>query len=211
MPRTEVCKNPSLVQSRLSNLGLRREALIEVAQKAAAARNDAVAIDPVNAAGLMAYIFGTRALRQYLLPNGWTIDRTENIEATVHPSSGITIVYQNCDSCCTPDSPPRPISAKGAASERMIEDRNGDFFVEELRAAEMAASGNLWFFCVSVNANDVRAELSCPVGLDGKQFGRFRERIFILQDGDIPRSLTAVTDVFEGGGRDEYDVVISRK
>ena len=42
----------------------------------------------------------------------------------------------------------------------------------------------VWYYCVSVNGDDVRAELSLPIGIDGGNFKGFVERIFILRGGD---------------------------
>lgn len=42
----------------------------------------------------------------------------------------------------------------------------------------------MWFFCVSVVGDDVRAELSLPSGVSGGNFKDFIERIFIVKKGE---------------------------
>ncbi len=44
----------------------------------------------------------------------------------------------------------------------------------------------IWYFCVSVNGDDVRAELSIPLGVEGGNFKGFIERIFIVRDEEWP-------------------------
>ena len=42
----------------------------------------------------------------------------------------------------------------------------------------------IWFLCVSVNGDDVRAELSLPAGVGGGNFDGFIERIYIVRAGE---------------------------
>ncbi len=60
---------------------------------------------------------------------------------------------------------------------------------------EVDHKNGMWFFCVSVDGDDVRAELSLSGGLENGNFMPFIERIFILQkdewqsvrtDGTVP-------------------------
>ena len=212
MPSLTIYDKPRLVATRLAPLGLDRDALVQVVLRAVAARNDAVAIDPINAPGLLAYIYGTRGIRHYLLPKGWKMDRSENLEATVNPQTGTRLIYQNCDICCDASREPRPISAKGAAAGRLVEHLNGDLFPELIAEARAvaAAPGKVWFLCVSVDNEEIRAELSCPKRLEGKQFGEFHERIYLLQKGDLgpqPKPTHARYDEVT----DEYEVILTKK
>lgn len=202
--------NADSVALRLAALGLEYVPLLQVVSKAVTARNDSVETDPINTPGQFAYIYGTRAIRQYLLPKGWNIDRSENIEATVNPHTGTRLIYQNCDVCCSSSRAPRAISTKGAAACRMLDYHNGDLFPQLLAEAQSLASGNIWFLCVSVSGDDVRAELSCPGKLEGKQFSEFRERIYLSPDGflgtRLERTVTAREEV-----TDNYDVIVTKK
>ena len=52
------------VDARLAEFGVTRQALLEVVRGVVAARADAIADDPASAEGQLAYIYGTRYVRQ---------------------------------------------------------------------------------------------------------------------------------------------------
>lgn len=210
MSAPKIYDQPVFIDSRLGSLGLECAGLVQVVLQAVAARNDSVDIDPVNAPGLLAYIYGTRAIRDYLRRKGWHIDRSGNIEATVDPKTGTRLIYQNCDICCDSSREPRAIADKGAATGRLLDHHNGDFFPELLAEAQSQTSGKVWFLCVSVVNDDVRAELSCPGKLQGKQFGEFRERIYLIQDGDLSPWLDRAGADHEDEV-DDYNVIVTKK
>jgi hypothetical protein len=90
---------------------------------------------------------------------------------------------------------PQAISGKGSAADRIIDAGQGDLFtreeLERLNPATIApVNKGVWFFCVSVNGDDVRAELSLPTPIEGGNFKNFLERIYILR-GDEWASLRA--------------------
>lgn len=98
------------------------------------------------------------------------------------------IVYQNVDQACGFTSP-RAISGKGPAANRMIDNGQGVLF----RADDLpevipqhkidSLNSSVWYFCMSFEGDDVRAELSLPTSVKGNNFGVFAERIFILPGG----------------------------
>ena len=92
------------VESRLASFGIIKAELLEVVHQASLARNESVSNDPNNAPGLLAYIYGTRQIREKFLRKGWRIDRTDNIEATLNPKTGMILIYQNTDSACDPEN-----------------------------------------------------------------------------------------------------------
>ena len=65
-----------------------------------------------------------------------------------------------------------------------------------------------WFYCVSVNGDDVRAELSRPISVSGGNFEGFYERIFVIRDGEW--SGLDVKPV-AGDGPTEFEPVVTRK
>ncbi|MCH8049679.1 hypothetical protein IH979_03150 [Patescibacteria group bacterium] len=86
------------------------------------------------------------------------------------------------------------------------------FSEEELSAlSEKHVGGKdtgVWFFCVSVNGDDVRAEISLPSGIVGGNFKGFIERIFILRGG-----VWTGIRVKDGSDADavDFEPVITRK
>ena len=202
------------VQTRLYQLfGVTKDELVRVAHAVLMARNEAVSVDPMNARGQLMCIRGTREIRSVFMRKGWTIDRTGNIEATCSAERGIKVIYQNSDSAADPKREPRAISGKGPAAVRMVEE--GQMYFpeweerrqrqrEETRKLETAAA---WFFCASVDGEEIMCELSCPRAVEGDQFKGFHERIFIIGAGewggfDLSK--------FEPEGQD-FDVAVTRK
>jgi hypothetical protein len=72
----------------------------------------------------------------------------------------------------------------------------------------MKVQTGVWFFCVSANGDEVRAELSLPLAVEGGNFKHFIERIFILSDDEWPELAAKPDSELESA---EFDPVISRK
>lgn len=179
------------IDARLQEVfGVTRAALFQVVREVVGARSDAVDDDPVTAAGLLAYIHGTRNTRAIFRAIGWVRHRFNGVEAVKHPTRELTVAYQSVDLAATTDHSPKAISGKGPGAERMIDLGQGSLFPKEYldaldkRQAE-ADNRSAWFFCVSVNGDDdVRAELSLASGVSGGNFAEFFERIFIVRPGE---------------------------
>lgn len=194
------------VDVKLSALGITKQDLVTVAIKAVTAKNDAIAIDPINAPGQLSYIYGTRALREMLLPKrDWKVDRTDNIESTLNSEKNIKIIYQNVDIACA-KCHPRAISGKGSASKRLVENNTGYLWPEMEEEFEMQENTSVWYFCVSTNGDEIRAEISRPRTIEGNQFSGFLERIFIVTDNDW----NIVNDAADYDDQD-YDIKVTKK
>ena len=202
------------IDDRLRDFGVSREELIEVARAVVAARADAVADDPASAEGLFAYIYGTRALRGAFRAHGWHRHREDNVESVLHPDRALKVIYQSVDMAADWMHSPRAISGKGSGADRMISAAQGTLFSEDdLRAVAKAPVEEMntgaWFFCVSVEGEDVRAELSLPIGVARGNFDGFIERIFIVRPGEWATLHVARDD--RDGDAAEFEPVISRK
>lgn len=178
------------VDARLSEtFGVTRAQLIQVVKEVVGARADAVENDPITAAGQFAYIHGTRNVRALFRARGWNLFRKDNIELVRHPERDLTISYQSVDLAASESYSPLAISGKGAGAERAIEEAQLSLFSPaelerpDPRVLAMINTG-MWFFCVSVVGDDVRAELSLALGVSGGNFSGFIERIFIVKKGE---------------------------
>ncbi len=186
------------VDKRLQPFGVTRAELLYVVKAVVGARADAVDDDPVTAAGQFAYIYGTRHLRQLLQPKKWLRHREQNVESVRHPERDLKVVYQSVDLAASEFRSPQAISAKGSGTDRIIDLAQGSLFtraeLDRLNPATVAPiNTGIWFFCVSVNGDDVRAELSLPSSLEGGNFKGFIERIFIVRGGEWPSVKIAPT------------------
>jgi hypothetical protein len=200
------------VDTRLASFGVTRDELIRVVKGVVAARADAVDDDPLSAAGQFAYIYGTRYLRSLFRPKKWTTIRDQNVEAVQHPKLQLKIVYQSVDIAGSLLHSPRAISGKGSGADRIIDSAQGTLFTKEqlqgANAVTLAPSNSgVWFFCVSVDGDDVRAELSLPSSIDAGNFGGFLERIFIVSPGDW----NAIKFAPESDGAVEFEPVVIRR
>jgi hypothetical protein len=201
------------IDQRLVAFGVTRAELIEVARGVVAGRADATENDPASAGGQFAYIFGTRYLRSLFRTKKWVLHRQENIEAVKHPDRDSRIIYQSVDIAASKVYEPRAISGKGNGADRIIDSAQGSLFPAEMMK-DLSSFGihvlntGVWFYCVSVNGDDVRAELSLPKSIDGKNFHGFLERIFIIREGEWT-ALSPGSDVRDDAI--DFEPIVTRK
>jgi len=174
---SKLFKDAEEVKSRLSDFGVSTDDLMKIVHAAAGGRNSSVSNDPKAAGGYFAYIYGTRALRDVFLPLGWKRDRHDNIESVINQADGVKIIFQNVDNAADPLRTPKALSGKGAAAARIIDFSQPTLtnFSETFPkddGKEQNINTSVWFFCVSVDGGNVRAELSRPYSLEGGQFGK---------------------------------------
>lgn len=201
------------VDARLAEtFGVTRDELIHVIREVVGARADAVENDPVSAAGLFAYIHGTRNVRALFRSRGWINESIDNMPLVKHPELGLLVGYQSVDLAASDFHSPKAISGKGAGAERAIDEAQGWLFspseLEPDTRVDGPISAGLWHFCVSVDGEDVRAELSLSAGISGGNFKGFIERIFIVGKGEWD---TVRLKDREDGGAVEFEPVVLRK
>lgn len=197
------------VSQGLHKLGLTREDVREIAIAAASARAEALAVDPRGTAGMLSYIHGVRAKRLTLVPRGWKDSRVGNVESTINHDIGVQLCFQNVDRACS-DAEPQAISGKGAASRNLVNAAQGELFNNgtETKIISIGKLPSVWFICVSVDEESVRAEVSYPKPFDGNQFCGFVKRIFVLSESFDPKTSSRKD---QDDDDLDFDVVISKK
>lgn len=178
MPPVEskTIKEPWDVDRRLSELGLKRQPLLNVVATAVSAGADATPFHPANAAGTLSYQHGTWALRSENLADGWEIDRSAGVEAI---RKGIVrVVYTNVDIACDDEQKPQPRSRKGSGSERVC---NGSLFDHLPEYAPQADEKVETYFLMVDDTG--AAELTRPIIKAGR-FSAYVERIYLSEGGD---------------------------
>lgn len=211
-PLSIVVTQPWNVRQELRSLGLTVDIVKDIARQAAAARAEALPIDPCSAPGTFAYIRGVRAIRLALIPTGWRMSRAGNVESTVNDDLGIQLVFQNVDMACG-SREPQAISEKGAGSRKLIEfGRQGELFERhDIPAAEsLGVVPTVWLVCVSVDGQKLRAEVSCPNTFEGSQFEGFSKRIFVVDEDLGPDSHKDSSSDDEDDDGD-FEVLIAKK
>jgi hypothetical protein len=204
------------VHTRLLDFRVKKQDIALVALSALAARNDSVADDPKTARGLFAYIYGVRGMRQAFMHAGYERVSRQNIESIYDIVGKRKVMFQTVDFACIESHTPQPISDIGAGKETVIESSYPYLFEEMQRdedqrrqALEEYDRADVWYICVSFANDSVACELSRPLGVVDKQFSGFKERIFILRDGEGgPAGLINLDD--DGPDIDIKPVVLKR-
>ena len=217
-----IVKNPIAVTNRLAELGVTREQLLEVVGAMVGAKADCTDNDPPGAPGWSSWRIGTRRMRELLLIEGWERDETNQISSIVNKQRGVRIVVSNTDdgTCSNVnDRFPQNRSKKGAGTDRLIQENQGSFMgtldetlkVVPLRRDRRAPGPVItWYLCVYSEGDDARAELSCPIDVDGGFFTGFVEQIYITgfdEDGGTP--VRRRTDGDDDGA--EFNIPVTRK
>lgn len=211
-PNPEPITDNVAVKHELAALGMTREIVEMIADAAAAAKADTMAVEPVNAPGTNAYFKGTAATRLGLIPlGGWRMGRKGNVEATVNDALGIQVVYQNVDMACT-ERNPQAISHKGSGSRKLIYDGQLELFqrADDKPKQIHGVAPRVWLICVSTEGKKLRAEVSCPEVFEGDQFEGFVKRIFVV-DRDYDPSPRADKKPGDDHGAGDYEVKIVKK
>ncbi len=208
-PQPVVVSDAWSVKQELRALGLSLEGITEIARQAAAAKAEALAVDPCSTPGTLAYIRGVRTIRLQLIPEGWRISRSGNVESTVNDDLGIQLVFQNVDLACDARDP-QAISGKGAGSRKLVEfGKQGELF-ERLDTPAAKAFGvvpTVWVLCVSTEGKKFRAEVLCPDAFEGNQFDGFSKRIFVVNEDLGPDLRQNISLDDDGDGEVEVRIV----
>lgn len=197
---------PHEIRGKLSFFGVDINEMQGIALEAVSARNEATPIHPSNAPGTFSYMAGVAALRMiFLNREGWKMYRNKGVEGVENPRLRTVVLFQNVDRACGIHDP-NPISSKGEAVTQLVDNPSGylwEYMADEAKANE---NSSVWFFCVSNDGEEVRAELSRPRAIKNGGFGAFPERIFIIQDNDW-----TPIDSDKGHEGDDFDVPVSKK
>jgi hypothetical protein len=122
------------------------------------------------------------------------------------------IVFQNVDSACDDNRDPKAISDKGPAATRAVDLGQKNLFKEfdeEDERQKAREKASLWYFCVYINGDDVRAELAFPRSIEEKQFKDFNERIYIIKRGEWASIMPKEND--DETPAQDFEIHVTRK
>src|SRR6266508_4521445 len=197
---------------RLRGLGVDEETLRQAVEYGLRHAFSCTKHDPPNLPGIIAWGKGIRSLRDRLVPLGWTTDNSRNYATVVSPDGKTALAVAAADAGTgRPKSTPSTRSTKGPATKAAV-DRNQLSFADVVDAfpkpQETEKADRTWLLLhyVDEEAEEIRAELSLPVHMDGNGYvDSWLERI-ILEP--IPHIPTPVED-FDVG--EEIDVPVERR
>lgn len=201
--KTAVISAPEEVETRLADFGIIREQIAEIGKVARSYADDASPSMPLNAAGMLAYIYGVGELRQQLVGAEYIRDRTCGIEAVIRKDGSVRIGFQNVDVCCT-DMPPIPRSEKGSGAEALSSPTLFQHAGVEPGPLTPVRDGvRTYYVMVGQNGS---IELSCPV-IEKGQYVAWPERIYIsAPDADWEVALDR-----DNGPVEDFEINVSFK
>lgn len=192
------------IENRLFDFGFAKENLLAVGQTARAYADDASSSMPLNAPGMLSYIYGVGELRQQLVGSEYLPDRTCGIESVIRRDRSLRIGFQNVDKCCE-DMPPLPRSEKGNGAASLSSASLFEHYDVEAGPLTGVKSDGVITYYVMVG-QDGSIELSCPVIEKGK-YVAWHERIFIYSpDGEWEAEPES-----NNGPIEDFDISVSFK
>ncbi len=222
--KTAIITKPLEVQNELERIGLSDEQVLEIVHAMAGARADATENDPPGAAGWSAWRMGIRRSREVTVHDkrfpDWERDETGQVSSVVNRKLGVRLLVSNTDDGTGIDAEdrfPQNRSKKGAATDRIVLSNQGVFeFMEHAanvvafpKAADAEQGTVSWYVCVYSEGEELRAEISCPIGIEGGFFTGFSKRIIIL--GGDGAGIDPVRSQKPDGEVVEFDIPVARK
>lgn len=193
--------HPYESRERLDRLGTSRDEWIEVVKACVAGRGDATDNHPQSAGGQFAWIFGTGRMREIFRRKGLDKEVLNGVETVVDHQRKVRFAVVSTDGgTAYLDRSPKNRTPKGAASEKITDLNNQQEmdFVDSsgnpISQQDESDGYSSWYLCVYDDGNDVRAELSSPIGFKSGYFIKFSERIFILGPGEWSAVSTSNSD-----------------
>ena len=212
------------VANELERIGLSGEQVLEIVHAMAGAKADATENDPPGAAGWSSWRMGVRRAREVTIHDkrfpDWQRDETGQVSSVVNRVIGVRLLVANTDDGTGIDAEdrfPQNRSKKGAATDRIVQTNQSVFeFMEQAsnvvaypKAADAAQGITSWYVCVYADGEELRAEISCPTGIEGGFFDGFGKRIIIL--GGDGTGIDPVRHKKPDGEVVEFDIPVVRK
>ena len=198
---------PSQVAGRLHELdpALTEALLLEAVQFALGYYAECTAHDPSSAAGYLLWGKTIRSLRDLLVPAEWKSATRQNYPTIEHPSGAFAISVAGSDGGTgIIDGNPTTRTEKGTVTKGAIAQNQASLWDYKPNLAPLRKRTWLLLIHVDLVNDEVRAELSLPVGTDeDNRVSWWRERIILT---GFPYEPTFVHSTFDGGD-DEDDAV----
>jgi hypothetical protein len=177
--------DPNDVHARLGALGLNEEALLHTAQRWHLSWSSFTPNHPPIGIGISAWTEAVAALREQLLPIGWTRSDEKNYALVVHPDGATAINVATGDvGTGQVDAVPSNKAPKGVSTADAIsvnqQQLELDLPVPDMPHVRGEEGPLTWFLLLHRSTAEIRCELSLPSAMspDGR-ITRWQERIII--------------------------------
>ncbi len=200
---------------RLDALGVRELVLREAVQVGIEAAGTCTAHDPASLPGFLTWARTTRALRDTLVPQGWSVGERQNYATVVNPSGSYAIAVAGGNAATgRQGGTPKTRTEKGPATKEAVQ-RNEQLSFAGMHPAfgQRLPEGDgrhTWLLLHhhDEEAEEIRVEMSLPSRITDGYVTAWRERLILA-----PVPLTSGAN--EGGeseeAEEEIDVQVERK
>lgn len=207
-----IYSDPDQVRARLAAFGLMEEALSHAAQRWHLSWSSFTPNHPPIGVGISAWTEAVAALREQLLPLGWTRSDEKNYALVTHPDGSMAINVATGDigtgqiDATPSNKAPKGISTADAISVNQ-QQLELDLPVPDMPHVRGEDGPLTWFLLLHRAANEIRCELSLPSAMsaDGR-ITRWEERIIIS-----PIPLDEAEIEVEGPQGPDLDIDVKRK
>ena len=217
IPAKKVYSEPIETNSRLADLGLKEELLIEAVERGLAAWASCTVNYPIQFPGIYAWAETIAGLRERLLLIGWKRSNEGNLALTLNRMETLALTVATGDEFTGNPGPgiePCTKFSKGPRTRSVVLENEGQYklFPDMRLTAEDYRSLNsreTWMLLIhrDQQAQEVRCELSRPINVndEGKVDG-WAERIILkivpfggdvleVPDGEIPQTPTIAVNI----------------
>lgn len=200
---------------RLEDLGLEEQWLLQAAREALVARLSVTANHPVQAGGYYGWAEGNRALREALLPRGWSRLTDLGLDLTLSPDGSVAIaVSTGKDSTGLLGRAPSSQSPKGSRTgarvhANAVQLELFDRAVVPSNPAKLTSGCATWYLLIHFDdaIGEMRSELSLPVAIDAE--GRLSGFVHRILLPSVPYDNDDVDVSYDGG--DDIDFTVDRR
>lgn len=185
--------------SRLDQLGLNRELLLQIARKIRPLLRDCTENDPPTTRGFLLWAKVVRGLRDALLPLGWTRNRIGRCyPLTIHPTERWALAVAGGDEeTGVLEGKPTTASTKGRSTKSAVNMNQQVLDLGEITRLKKESGTQTWVLLVHADkeTDDIRMEVSLPVKVrkDG-YVSEWAERIIIESDPSGSTGAKVVAD-----------------
>lgn len=221
MAVTNVLIKDDEVSSTLEQLGLKSGLLVEAVRRGQVARNATPRYEPRTAPGMNQYQATVGALRNLLIPEGWTEGYSRGLEMVIDPSNTRAIItVKGCANTGCYGVAPTTISERGKHAEKFIETNSNQLgwfanLFDEFKKQD-TDSLQMWYLVRYTDYQEgvVRSELSLPVDLNAQK------KVSLWQTRIILKSIPIDSETYEyrpdipgndGDGGDDIDIPINKR
>lgn len=157
---------PIEVTGELTDLGLSVEILREAMLVGESARDTCTANDPPNAAGFDAWARTVRALREMLIPQGWTRNDDANFSTVISPDGRVAIAVATGDEGTgNPGATPKTKYPKGPATVAAIRNNRRQLLLFKSNEITTGDDVATWMLVRRRVEDSLFSELSLPADL----------------------------------------------